>query len=267
MIRVLVTGSSGRLGSAVCAALERDGLTVRGIDRTPGAYTQVVSDLARLSPGDLTGIAAIVHTAALHAPHVGAVPDAEFWRVNVDATAHLLELAGRRRVVYTSTTSVYGHALVPKDEAVWVTEALRPRPRDVYDDTKLAAERLVAAAPDAIVLRMARSFPEPARDLAVYRMHRGVALDDVVAAHLAAIRSTATGILNVAGPYQFRPGDAAQLWSDAPGVIAARYPGVPEAFAARGWRLPDRIDRVYASDAAQAALGWRPRRGVASLLD
>jgi nucleoside-diphosphate-sugar epimerase len=266
MIRVLVTGSSGRVGSAVCAALKEAGSQVRGTDRVPGRHTTMVADLAQLEPAHLDGVDAVVHTAALHAPHVGERPDGEFWRVNVEATEQLLALAGSRRVVYTSSTSVYGDALVPDGEAVWVTESLQPRPRDVYDETKLSAESLVAQSPNSIVLRMARCFPEPPETLAIYRMHRGVAMADVVAAHLAAVEATATGVVNVAGPYRFQRRDMPRLWHDAPAVIAERYPSVPGAFVRRGWTLPERIDRVYVSAAATAAIGWRPVHDVSECL-
>jgi len=55
--------------------------------------------------------------------------EADFRRVNVDATAALLEaaLAAKvRRFVLTSTTSVYGCTTRVKAEAIWVTEELRP---------------------------------------------------------------------------------------------------------------------------------------------
>jgi nucleoside-diphosphate-sugar epimerase len=262
VIRVLVTGSSGRAGSAICAALKHQGFAVRGTDRKPGPHTSVVVDLGDLTRGDLAGVDAIVHTAALHAPHVGVHPEREFRRINVDGTAHMLDLANGRRFVFTSSTSVYGNALVPDDAAVWVTEALAPQPRDIYDETKIAAERLVSFAGTGIVLRMARCFPEPPLEMAVHRMHRGVALADVVSAHLAAIRSRATGVVNIAGPYRFCRDDMEALWTSAPEVIAVRYPQVPAAFAARGWRLPARLDRVYVSDAAQRVLNWTPTRTV-----
>ena len=89
-----------------------------------------------------------MHVAALHAPHVGQVPGGEFRSINVDLTGTLLAeaaAAGAGRFVYTSSTSVYGHALVPVSRAVWVDEHLIPQPRDIYDETKLAAEGLVLA--------------------------------------------------------------------------------------------------------------------------
>jgi nucleoside-diphosphate-sugar epimerase len=54
---------------------------------------------------------------------------------------NLLEAAlenGAKRFVYTSTTSLYGHAMVSPEKAVWVTERLVPQPRDIYDVTKIA---------------------------------------------------------------------------------------------------------------------------------
>ncbi|MBA8928948.1 nucleoside-diphosphate-sugar epimerase [Kutzneria viridogrisea] len=267
---VLVTGSSGLVGSAVAGALRAGGWLVRGLDVRPGPETTHLADLDE--PGEaLDGVGAVVHAAALHAPHVGVLPDAEFHRVNVHATTRLVRRAadrGVRRFVYTSSTSVYGHALVGTDAAVWVTEELAPRPRDVYDVTKLAAERVVRASglPN-VVLRIARCFPEPPEVTAVHRLHRGVDLADVVDAHLLALSTPgADGVYTIAGPTVFEPGDGVALWQDAPSVIDRRVPGARAAFAARGWRLPDRIDRVYDSSAAARDLGYRPSRGLSALL-
>ncbi|MBO1419145.1 NAD(P)-dependent oxidoreductase, partial [Streptomyces sp. FH025] len=226
--------------------------------------------------GALAGAEAVVHAAALHAPHVGVRPDAEFHAVNVEATGGLLaaaEAAGVRRFVLTSSTSVYGHALVPSDgAAVWVTEDLACRPRDIYDETKLAAERLVLGATGAsgmttVCLRIARCFPEPAPLLARHRLYRGVDLADVARAHLLAVDSaTATGVLNIAGPYPWQTGDAERLHRDPAALITERLPAEAALFDRLGWDLPSSVDRVYVSERATAALGYRPLRGVAEVL-
>jgi nucleoside-diphosphate-sugar epimerase len=49
---------------------------------------------------------------------------------------------GVRRFLYTSTTSLYGEAMVPRERAVWVTEELALVPRDLYDVAKFAAKSL-----------------------------------------------------------------------------------------------------------------------------
>ncbi|MEU4221617.1 NAD(P)-dependent oxidoreductase [Actinoplanes sp. NPDC026623] len=269
----VVTGSSGRVGGAVVRALEDAGWRTRGVDLSPGPRTGVVGDLrdARVRDALVDGADVVVHAAALHAPHVGLVGDAEFRSVNVDATAALLDdagAAGVRRFVYISSTSVYGHALVPADRAVWVDEDLPPQPRDIYDETKSAAERLVAAGPmTSAILRIARCFPEPLPVLAVRRLHRAVRLADVAAATAsAAAHDGVTGTFNIAGRYPFTRADCVALHHDAAGVVAERAPEVAAAFHARGWPLPRRIDRVYDSSAATNAFGYQPTEGVLRLL-
>ena len=270
---VLVTGSSGRVGGAVAAAASAVGWAVRGCDRVPGRWTTLLGDL-RDPPAcraALAGVQAVVHVAALHAPHVGQVPSSQFRSINVDLTEALLAGAaatGVSRFVYTSSTSVYGHALVPAGQAVWVDERLIPRPRDIYDETKLAAETLVlTAGVPAAVLRIARCFPEPLQVLARHRLHRGVALADVAAAHLLALdQIPVTGVFNIAGPLLFERGDTVSLYHRAPAVIRRRAPAAAAAFTQMGWPLPGRIDRVYDSCAARTALGYQPAEDVTGLL-
>ena len=270
---VLVTGSSGLVGGAVAALAETTGWGARGVDIASGPHTQLVGDLRdpRVRRRALDGADVVVHVAALHAPHVGRVPDSEFRSVNIDLTEALLAEAADRgvsRVVYTSSTSVYGDALVPDGHAVWVDERLTPRPRDIYDETKLAAEALAArSAVPAVTLRIARCFREPLEVLARHRLHRGVALADVAAAHMLAVPATATGTYNIAGPLLFDPEDTEQLYSDAASVLRRRHPAVTAAFAARRWPLPQRLDRIYDSRAALAALGYQPQHDVLCLLD
>ncbi|MEV4312562.1 NAD(P)-dependent oxidoreductase [Actinocrispum sp. NPDC049592] len=262
MTVVLVTGSSGLVGSAIARELTTAGWAVHGLDTRPGDWTTHVGDLRSPSvrASALDGVTAVVHTAALHAPHVGEVPASEFWSVNVDATADLLaSCAGVTRFVYTSSTSVYGHALVPQDRAVWVTEHLKPQPRDIYDETKLAAETLVLDSElSTVVLRIARCFPEPPQVQAAHRLYRGVSLDDVAQAHRLALASQATGVLNIAGNYPFSPTDTVELWNDAPAVIVRKAPDILDTFTAHNWPLPARIDRVYDSTLAKKLIGYSP---------
>jgi nucleoside-diphosphate-sugar epimerase len=277
--RVLVTGSSGLVGSAVAAMLRSRGSTVIGVDERPGPFTRVEGDLRRLDLGAIVERAeptAVVHTAALHAPHVATRPPAEFWQVNVDVTSALVgavRAAEVPRLVFTSTTSVYGFAMAPLMEAVWVDETLQPQPQDVYDETKLAAERLVALAHDdvlrTVTLRVGRCFPEEQQVVATHRMHRGVDLRDVVQAHGLALDAPIQGhlIANVAGPRVFEPTDCTELLVDAGAVIDRRLPGLRQAFASRGWALPATIARVYDSTRARTVLGYDPLFDTWSVLD
>ncbi|MFF4604016.1 NAD-dependent epimerase/dehydratase family protein [Streptomyces sp. NPDC001339] len=268
-----MTGSSGRVGSALAAAFDAAGWVVRGVDRVPGRWTSATGDLRdrRVRRAALESADVLIHAAALHAPHVGRLADEEFRTVNVGVTAELLDDAahfGVRRVLYISSTSVYGHALVPTDRAVWVDEQLTPLPRDIYDETKLAAEDLVAACGiSSVTLRIARCFPEPLPVLARHLLHRAVDVADVAAAGvLAAQHTRVTGRFNISGPHPFHREDCVALHRDAGALLARRAPGVSEAFRDRGWPVPDRLDRVYDSTAAANAFGYRPVRGIRQLL-
>jgi UDP-glucose 4-epimerase len=272
-LKILITGASGRVGSAVAARLAAEHKIV-GLDRVPGPYTQQVGDLTdpALLPRALVGVDAVVHTASLHAPHVGQVSDAEFRAVNVGGTKRLLDACldrGIQRLVYTSTTSLYGAALVPTDRAVWVDESLTPIPRDIYDETKLAAEDLCRQASLAglscISLRMSRCFPEPERLMAIYRLHRGVDLRDVAHAHALAIAASTRGfeVLNISAPTPFTLADCTELLTDAARVMLRYFPWANEEFAQRRWTLPQAIDRVYVSARAYESLGFAPQFGFA----
>lgn len=278
MTRILVTGSSGQLGAEVCRQLRARGDHVLGLDLVAGPETDALG-----SVGDRPLVArlvaraeAVVHTASLHAPHVPLRAKEEFLATNVAGTLVLLELAaaaGHRRFVYTSTTSVFGAAMVPRDRAVWVTEELAPEPRDIYDLSKLSAEglcRLVAAERGMAVtiLRTSRFYDEGPELMAIHRLHRGGDVRDMAAAHLLALERAAPGceLFIVSGRSPFAPADAEELLRDAPAVIRRTLPDAEGWFAARGWSLPRRIDRVYDIGRAERLLGYRPRFGLASLL-
>lgn len=264
-MRTLVTGAAGLIGSAVAASL-RHAHDVVGLDLNPGPQVGLVADIR--NPLNLSGFDAIVHVAALHAPHVGSVSDAEFRSVNIDGTARLLA-AGASRFVFTSSTSVYGHALEPADgRAAWIDEAVEPQPRDIYDETKLQAEALVRAAglPGAI-LRMSRCFPEPLRDMAAYRLHRGIDRRDVVRAHALALDvETPAETYVISAETPFEEVDREGLLADPQAVLRLRAPDLAERFERRGWPLGP-IGRVYSSREAAEELGFAARYGAASVLD
>lgn len=277
---VVVTGSSGHIGRALCARLAEAGRTTRGIDRVPGPQTDVVADLAdrafdRVLDEACAGATAVVHGAALHAPHVGRFSEADFESANVVATERLLDAAARsgvERFVFLSTTSVYGDALDQPGRTVWVDESLTPLPRDAYDRTKLRAEAEVAdrhtVGLATITLRVARCFPEPKPTTVINRLHRGVSLADVLTAiELAAtVPLSGHAVVNASGPRRFERDDLDRLATEAHLVIEERWPGLTAEFEARGWALPRSLDRVYDADRAGALLGYRPVDGVAAAL-
>src|SRR3546814_1086781 len=139
-MRVVVTGSSGHLGRAIIAARE-NGVDVVGYDRTPHPATATVGDIGdgRALRRAFEGADAVIHAAAANGgPGPEAVDRIE--RINVGGTEAVLEAAlsaGVKRLIFTSTTAVYGAAIGRTREAAWVTEATDPEPQTVYERTKL----------------------------------------------------------------------------------------------------------------------------------
>jgi nucleoside-diphosphate-sugar epimerase len=276
-MKVLITGASGRVGRAISIRLY-PGHEVLGYDQAPSSTADVVASLEdtdRLRSA-LEGVDAVVHTAALHAPHVGVRSEAEFERVNVRFTGDLLRLsvaAGVRRFIFTSTTALYGAAATPREKAGWVTEDTVPQPRTIYHRTKLQAESVLEAAAgrgelDVTVLRMSRCFPEPAPLMASFRLHRGVDARDVAHAHAAALESSSGGFRRfiISGATPFRPEDCEELLESAPTALRHRAPELVAEFERRGWDLPGSIDRVYCSHEAVRELGWNPQYGFGEVL-
>jgi len=266
-MRIVLTGSSGRIGRAIYGALAQDH-DIIGIDRNVFSTTHVIGDCADpdVVKPLLDGADAVIHTAGPHAPHVGVVPDSEFERINVEGTQSLIECAraaGVRRFVYTSTTALYGHAS-QRGSCTWIDEETVPQPKSIYHRTNLAAERLLEeAARDALtvrVMRMSRCIPEPAPDMAAYRLHRGVDARDVANGHALALTNQSAlferYILSGATP--FSNDDCEALASDAESVIRARIPQLAAEFDRRGWSLPQGLDRVYDPSKAITKLGWEP---------
>jgi UDP-glucose 4-epimerase len=285
-MRILVTGSSGHLGEALVRVLRAEGADVLGVDVLPSPYTDVVGSIADrdVVRAAVQGAGAILHTATLHKPHVGSHTRQDFVDTNVTGTLNLLEeavAAGVGAMVFTSTTSTFGRALTPPPgaPAAWITEDVRPVPRNIYGATKVAAEdlcELVHRDHDlpVIVLRTSRFFPEgddrdavraayPDDNLKVNELlYRRVDLEDVAEAHLLAARRARDigfGRYIVTATTPFSRQDAAELHADAPAVVSRLFPDYEALYAERGWRMFPAIERVYDNTRAREELGWAPR--------
>jgi UDP-glucose 4-epimerase len=146
-MRVLVTGSSGHLGEALVRTLRDLNHDVVGLDILESPFTTHVGSITDRSciRRCMNGVQTVIHAATLHKPHVGTHSRQEFVDVNVTGTLSLLEesvAAGIESFVYTSTTSVFGDALIPPQgaPAAWITEDVTPVPKNIYGVTKAAAE-------------------------------------------------------------------------------------------------------------------------------
>lgn len=170
--RVLVTGGAGFIGAHLVRALVRRKFEVRildnfitgtpanlgsALDASPSRIAEVASetrgrpvritDQCELIVGDVRdnealrpaceGVDLVFHQAALRSVPRSLKDPVATHDVNATGTLHLLEAArqaGVRRVVYASSSSVYGDTPVPKHEGQV------PQPKSPYAASKLAGE-------------------------------------------------------------------------------------------------------------------------------
>jgi nucleoside-diphosphate-sugar epimerase len=160
MMRAVVTGAAGFVGSHLCTHLLKQGNEVVGIDAMTDFYdvTHKEANLAPLTAWDsfafnradlleaplrqlLDGAEVVFHLAGQPGVRPSWGPEfAVYVRRNILATQRLLETSRDmpvRKIVYSSSSSVYGDA-----ESYPTTETMRPRPVSPYGVTKLAAEHL-----------------------------------------------------------------------------------------------------------------------------
>ena len=276
-MKILLTGSSGPKVAARVATIIAQTHEIVGLDRAPSPTTSIVADIIRINDWrlHLRDIDAVIHFAALHAPHRETHSAAQFRATNVDATRRLLDAArdaGVKRFLLASSTSVYGKAMRNKNSAVWVTEDLQPEAEDIYDETKLAAEQVCrdAFSPTFITaaLRFSRSFPEPLPLMALYRLHRGVDARDVAQAFASSLTAQLARFeaFNISGETPFFKEDCEQLRISPVEVLQRRVPELVEEFSRRHWPLPASIDRVYVIEKAKACLNYTPQFGFREVL-
>lgn len=166
----LVTGAAGFVGSALCQALARKGLRVRGavrnaerISPSDAAAPEVIA-VGDVGPATewqaaMSDVDCVIHLVArTHAlRNTGVAALANYRRVNVEGTKQLAQIAARsgvKRFVFVSSIKVNGESTCDHP----FTEKDTPRPEDAYGISKWEAEQaLWQVAADtgmqAVVLR------------------------------------------------------------------------------------------------------------------
>jgi UDP-glucose 4-epimerase len=169
---VLVTGSSGRIGSRLVRTLAARGTAVRGLDlkpleHPPAGYDEVVGHLddREAASAALAGVRLVFHLGALMSwdPR----DDEALHRTNCEGTRQLIEAArgvGARRFVFASSGEVYPEG-APRQ--LPIDEAHPTEPRSTYGLTKLIGEEMVRhlgrSGMETVILRF--SHTQDAREL------------------------------------------------------------------------------------------------------
>ncbi len=165
-MRVLVTGTSGYIGTMLGPYLMDRGHEVVGLDtgfyregwlyngaRDNGARgnlsrfpTTINKDIRHITETDLEGFDAVAHLAELSNDPLGQLNPTITYKINHEGSVHLAKLCKRvgiERFVYTSSCSVYG---VGTDD--WKTEASELNPQTAYAECKVMVERDVTKLAD-----------------------------------------------------------------------------------------------------------------------
>lgn len=151
-MKCLVTGATGFTGGHLARTLAAAGHSVRALVRPGSAAAELQHPNIELVEGQLTSAGDVKAAAAgcEQIYHIAAVfrtaghPDSYYRDVNVGGTLNVLNAAlvqGCERVIHCSTGGVHGHVEHPPAD-----ENYRFAPDDIYQRTKLEAEKEVLAA-------------------------------------------------------------------------------------------------------------------------
>lgn len=151
----LVTGGAGFIGSHICERLLREGARVRVFDNFSSGKEENLRDLGgevetinadirdgRAVSDAMKGVHVVFHEAALGSVPRSVADPLTTHDTNITGTLNVLLAArdaGVRRVVYASSSSVYGETpTLPKHEEI------TPQPLSPYALSKLAGEHYIS---------------------------------------------------------------------------------------------------------------------------
>ncbi|UCD44935.1 MAG: NAD(P)-dependent oxidoreductase [Candidatus Bathyarchaeota archaeon] len=170
-MNLLVTGGAGRLGREVVRLAAEKGYRPVAFDLPQVRWEVFEGSDVGVFKGDVTdagdveeavrGVDAVVHLAAILPPRSEADRDLTM-RVNLGGTGNLLEALRRQSevpLVFASTVSAYG---VTAHEEPPVGESRPLRAHDLYSESKIRAEQLIAASgvPHSVLRIAPISVPE-----------------------------------------------------------------------------------------------------------
>lgn len=150
---ILITGSSGTIGTRLCEKLLEKGQHIVGVDRKPNKWDEKINQLTIL--GDLLNketlqkipqknFDVVVHLAA-NARVYNLVVEPSLARDNFETTFNVLEFCRKnniKKIIFASSREVYGNSqkIVYNEEEAYVKHCESP-----YTASKIAGEAMVHA--------------------------------------------------------------------------------------------------------------------------
>lgn len=281
-MKVLVTGSSGLIGKALCGRLLEAGHEVVRFDlrdREAGYNVLSPSEVA----SQVEGVDGIFHLAAVSRVIWGEKDPGQCWRTNVGGLANVISAAKSQKkvpwLVFASSREVYGE---PTTFPVVETSPLVPV--NVYGYAKVEGERLISVAreagmkastvrlanvfgsvedwPDRVIPAFARAAAE-GRELRVDGSNHTFDFTHTsdVSRGLASLAELMSSKEPAPPPIHFVGGKATTLGELASWAVKLGASGVREA--------PERaydVGKFFGSyERARSILGWEPKANIEAM--
>jgi UDP-glucose 4-epimerase len=153
-MKVLVTGGAGYIGSVIAEELVNAGHEPVIYDSLLKGHAAAIPPNVRMVRGDVRDTAllqrtlqderveAVIHMAGLIEAGISVVEPEQFFSANVGGSASVCEAmvaSGVRRLVFSSTGSIYGNA-----SKIPYSEETPANPENPYAESKLMVERMLA---------------------------------------------------------------------------------------------------------------------------
>jgi nucleoside-diphosphate-sugar epimerase len=272
-MKIAITGTSGRVGSAVVKMALAQGHHVVGIDRVPppadASHPNLIfiqADVTQYEPVEqaLAGCDALIHLAAIPAP--GQHPDHEVHNTNVLGSYNALQAAaqlGIRRICQASSVNATGavysrqprYDYLPLDEmhptyaedpyslSKWICEQQADAIARRHEELTIASLRLHGVVPDRAAAVWTGSEPHP---LGAKQLWGYTRFDSTARACLLSLEATYRGheVFYIVAPDTVMDEPSLQLASEY-------YPNVPIRGDLSGRR------GFYNCAKAERLLGWR----------
>jgi nucleoside-diphosphate-sugar epimerase len=257
-LKLLLTGSSGNLGSGIVEALPPNhDIRLSDVTVVEASYPFFEADVREGGALDRASesVEIIVHTPAYHGIHMGKRSEQEFYDLNVTGTFNMFQSAVRnhvRRVVWLSSMSFFG--------------------TDFYAYTKKIGEQMCQFfherhGMEVIMLRPADFTPfHSLRQYGERLLHGGVDRRDVIQAVVLATECRQTfGAYPIVRQDLFTETDT-ESYSKSPVEVWERlYPGAKNIIETYRMKLPSSIHTTDLSK-EQDELGYNPKNNFGTFL-
>jgi nucleoside-diphosphate-sugar epimerase len=289
LLRVLVTGGAGYIGSTLVPILLKNGHDVTVIDSFEFQQTSLLDCCAnekfRVIRGDVRDYALVDEELGKHdvivplaaivgAPASNRQPEATK-AINFEAIRHMVsKLSVDQRVLFPVTNSGYGIG----ESGKYCTEESPLNPLSLYGTTKVDAEKLLQDSGQAVTFRLATVFgmsPRMRIDLLVNDFVYRAVYDRFIVLFESHFKRNYIHVRDIANTFMFALDNWAQMSGETYNVglseanlskaeLCERIHAVVPDFhvlESEFGKDPDKRDYIVSNDKIES-LGWRPKHNL-----